>query len=230
MTMINDTTPYCDKVDVKERLLIKSVDTSYDTALDNAIIEASRTIDTFLKPYEEVPLQYTVPDQIVIIAGDLSSSIFKRRLVPSEVKVRGALQPDMINDIDGTGWFALALKKILDYIKAFYALAVTPDNDSVMVNPNVYKELFMKGILTLKEARDYMGDTDSAIKEALIKTLTVTQTLTDTKTTTLTQTDTVTKDITETMYPTKRQKAFGFTSGRSTADNVGAGYGKDSED
>lgn len=184
-----DTTPYCDKADVKDRLLIKSADTSYDTALDNAIIEASRTVDIFLKPYADVPLQYTIPDPVIIITADLSSSIFKRRLIPSEVKIRGAMQPDMINDIDGTGWFALALKKLLDYIKNYYALEETPDASNLMYNPEIFKELFVKGILTLKEARAYMGNASTAINEALNKVLTTTQTLVDTKTLTKTETN-----------------------------------------
>ena len=220
--MINDTTPYCDKADVKERLLIKSTDTSYDTALDNAIVEASRTIDIFLKPYTDVPLE-DIPDQIVVIAGDLSASIFKRRLIPSEVKVRGALQPDMINDIDGTGWFALALKKILDYIKAFYALDVTPDTDSVMVNPNVYKELFMKGILTLKEARAYMGNASAAISDILIKKITETRTITDDITVKKVGVKSDTELLTKREYVTKKQKKFGFISGKDITDNP-AGY------
>ena len=51
---------YCVKDDVKDRLLVKVADTSYDDALDNAIIEASRTVDIFLKPYTTVPIEDTV--------------------------------------------------------------------------------------------------------------------------------------------------------------------------
>ena len=216
-----DTTPYCAIADVKDRLLIKTADSSYDTAMTNAIIEASRTIDIFLKPYTDVPLQYTVPDPVIIIAADLAASIFKRRLVPSEVKIRGAMQPDMINDIDGTGWFALAFKKLLDYIKNYYALVEQPDASDVVYNPDVFKELFIKGILTLKEARAYMGNAAATIKNILdeVVTRTETRTLTDTKalvkgeTNTLTETDTITKtletsdtqtkDITATLEDTK---------------------------
>jgi hypothetical protein len=279
-----DTTPYCAVNDVKDRLLVKTTDTSYDTAITNAIVGASRTVDIFLKPYEVVPLSYTVPDPIIIVTADLAASIFKRRLVPSEVKIRGAMQPDMINDIDGTGWFALALKKLLDYIKNYYALAVSTNASNSVYNPELFKELFVKGILTLKEARAYMGNASATIKDVLneiitrteTKTLTDTQILTKTETKALTDTEDITKTIsleenqevtkvlsdtetlvksttqgittnkidtatatkaltetetiTSTKYPTKRQKSFGFTSGRSSADDVGAGTGKDSED
>ena len=256
-----DQTMYCEVADVKERVLIKTADTSYDTAITRAIVEASRTVDLFLTPYEvSLPLSYTIPDMIVIITADMSCSVFKRRLIPNEVKVRGSLQPDMINDVDGTGWFALALKKILDYIKNTYALAQDPNSDSISFNPNVYKELFTKGLITLTEARAFMADENSAITEALNKVLTITQTLTDTQniditktltqtdnvnktiventtagktltndvTATLNQTDTVSKKITELKYPTKKQKSFGFISGKATA-LYPAGYKKDSE-
>ena len=122
VTVASTSTVYCVKNDVKDRLLIALTDTSYDTALDVAIAESSRTIDIFLKPYVTVPL-VSVDTQVEIICADMSASIFKRRLIPQEVKLRGTLQPDMINDVDGTGWFAVGLKKLLDYIKSYYSLA-----------------------------------------------------------------------------------------------------------
>ena len=252
-----DTTPYCAVNDVKDRLLVKNADTSYDAAITIAIIEASRTVDIFLKPYETVPLQYTVPDPVIIITADLSASIFKRRLIPSEVKIRGPLQPDMINDVDGTGWFAMALKKLLDYIKNYYALAVTPDTDDKVYNPEVFKELFAKGILTLKEARAYMANATEAIQNILNEVYTRTATLHDTKVLvksetnvtsdatveTLTSTkhldtsavsnkievESMTKLNTKREYVTKKQRGFGFVSGKDVSDNAQAGYKKDGE-
>lgn len=181
VTVASTSSVYCTKADIKDRMLIASTDTTYDTSLDIAIIEASRTVDIFLKPYVTVPL-VTYDDAISIITADMSSSIFKRRLMPSEVKLRGSLQPDMINDVDGTGWFAVGLKKLLDYIKSYYALLEPASTSSAMVNPEVYMELFKNGTVTLKEARALMANASSVITKKLneISTLTKTEDLTKT--------------------------------------------------
>jgi hypothetical protein len=193
-------TAYSTKTAIKDRLLIASTDTSYDTALDTAIAEADRTIDIFLKPYVTVPLT-SVSDQIAIISADFASSIFKRRLVPQEVKLRGTLQPDMINDVDGTGWFAVGLKKLLDYIKSYYALAQAASTADAIVNPDVYMELFKNGVLTLKEARALMASSTAVITKRIAETTTAGRTLTNT--------ETDIKDI----YHHKRQKSFSFIEG-----------------
>lgn len=188
---------YCDKTAVKDRLLINTSDTQFDTALDIAIVEADRTIDIFLKPYTTVPLTGTIPDQIAIIAADFACSIFKRRLNPQEVKLRGTLQPDMINDTDGSGWFAAGLRKLQEYIKSYYALA--QEIGSTLHNPDIYLRLFNRGIITAKEARQLINDTSGSVIatiEATVKTEELTQT--------------TTRTIREDLYATKRQKSFAF--------------------
>ena len=191
VSVASTSTVYCTKDDVMDRLLIKSTDTSYDTALDIAIAEASRTVDIFLKPYTTVPL-VTYDEQISIITSDFAANIFKRRLNPQEVKLRGTMQPDLINDVDGTGWFAMGLKKMLDYIKSYYALAEPASTENAMVNPEVYMQLFKNGTITLKEARALMADADSVITKKLNEISTITKTTTDIKDT----------------YHTKRQKSI----------------------
>ena len=188
---------YCEKTEVKDRLLINESDTQYDTALDNAISEASRLVDIFLKPYITVPLE-EIPSQIAHITADFSASIFKRRWTPQEAKIRGTLQPDMINDVDGTGWFALGLRKVEQYIKSYYVLAEELGNTAH--NPDIFMSLFKQGLITGKEARNFINAT-SAISNKIIdditKSLDVTETqvLTKDQTLKLDETDTITKTI-----------------------------------
>ena len=191
---------YCVKDDVKDRLLITTSDTSYDTALDIAIAEASRTVDIFLKPYTTVPLEDTVPDQVAYITADFASSIFKRRLIPQEVKLRGTIQPDMINDVDGTGWFAVGLKKLQDYIKSYYILAQEIGNTAH--NPDIYVKLFKMGLITGKEARLFINN-GSSIANTEIDTIISTKSITES----------ITKITRDDTYPTKRQKSFAFIEG-----------------
>ncbi len=114
---------YCSIADVVDRMLVKQNDiANYTFEINYCIIEASRMVDTFLMPYTTVPISGTPADQIVIFTADFAASIFKRRYVPAELKTRGSLQPDMINDVDGSAWFALGLKKMLEYIKNTYGL------------------------------------------------------------------------------------------------------------
>jgi hypothetical protein len=192
-------TSYCtDTTAIKQRLLIQNADTSYDSAINDSIIEASRLVDIFLKPYVSVPLD-TVPDQIAHITADFTCSVFKRRLNPQEVTLRGTLQPDMINDIDGTGWFALALRKLEQYIKSYYTLAQSPIGTSSIYNPVIYLDLFQRGLITGKEARQYMASNYSIVTQEI-------QTLTKTLTETITRTAT----DTEVEYHTKTQHKFTF--------------------
>ena len=228
-----DGTQYCGIPDVVDRLLIKSVDvTNLTTSLNYAIVEASRLVDTFLFPYvTSLPFATQPPDQIIIATADFAASVFKRRYTPSEARTRGSLQPDMINDVDGTGWFALGLKKVQEFIKDYYALkSQVPQTGDIFFNPEVFKGLFARGLLTAQEARKYMADTNATIQtkinEIMTSTKTVsltetdiinkTETLSKSDTTTLSQTDTISKTITELKYPTKKQNSFGFIAG---ADN-----------
>ena len=351
---------YCSQADVIDRTLILTADVvsgKYQSAIDYAINEASRTVDDFLLPYYpagglpfngHLPEQTStvgngnasVPDQIVIVTADFAASIFKRRLNPNELRIRGGMQPDMINDVDGTGWFAMALKKLQEFIKATFGLGAgfnnppvnlassnvllgnwtgqngigsysppftllgttgvyskalsipvasitsfnyeaessdteasvvvflffndgttasteqslttsyatysllsfisgyttkvitqiefigyTPNSIPVYVtdptliystaifNPKVFADLFKRGIITLKEARQYMADANVAVENILTELIT--------------RTVTEIQSITKTMYPTKRQKAFAFISGKHKP-NIG-GYELDSE-
>ena len=206
---------YCDKAVVKDRLLIASADTSYDTALDQAIAEASRMIDIFLKPYTSIPIPdaggvTTADAQIQQITGDFSASIFKRRMVPNEVTLRGSMLPnamDIVSEMDASGWFAIGIRKLELYIKSFYTLAETIG--ITVHNPDIWINLLQKGVITGKEAREGIkGVSDIALKQ--VENLD--KTIVETRTETLTKTDsiTATKDLTETQYVTKKQKSFAF--------------------
>ena len=215
---------YCAVADVVDRTLTKTADVSnYTPSMQYAIVEASRTVDIFLQVYEpnDLPFNGTlpngnpannghknVPDPVVIFTADLAVSVWKRRLNPAEASVRGPLQPDFINDIDGSGWFAVFLKKLLEYIKNYYALPIAPDSRTsptgtgYLVNPDYFRTLFMRGIITLKEARAYMSNPNLAIQEILSK-----QSLTIEKQQSF-------KSLIEQRYPTKLQRAMAFVRGR----------------
>ena len=49
----------------------------------------------------------------------------------------------MINDVDGTGWFAVGLRKLESYIKSYYTLA--QEIGVTVHNPDIYLRLFEKG-------------------------------------------------------------------------------------
>jgi hypothetical protein len=200
--MVNE---YCEKGPVKDRVLINPSDTSYDDALDVAIEEASRLVDIFLKPYvDTIPLE-DWNDQISAITADFSASIFKRRMLPDEVKIPGSLQPDQMNEINAQGWFGQGIRKIEMYIKSYYTLAVAVIGN-IVHNPDIYISLFEKGIITGKEARNFIS-TDFAIANKRIDDVTKTLTETDTITKTLTTHETHDK------YITKKQKSFAFVEG-----------------
>ena len=173
---------------IKDRLLIALTDTSYDDYLQTSAQEASRLIDTFLEPYEQtLPLNNTIPEQIKIICADFATSIFKRRMMPEDVKLEGALQPDIsVNVMIASGWFAQGIKKLEEYIKNHYAIkgiSVTSIN-----NPLIYLNLLKSGSITLKEARTFITDANTAITNVIKN------------------------------YITNKQKHFAFISGNSDSD------------
>ena len=193
---------YCDITLLKDRLLIAANDTQYDDALNSAVNEASRLVDLFLKPYVEVPLN-DADEQIEAITADFGASIFKRRMLPDEVRMRGTdiLQPD-VGAVDASGWFALGLRKIEQYIKNYYILTQAfAENGNVVHNPRIYLQLLKQGIITGKEARDMMNkataELSSEIQE-LCKIITTDEMVT------------LTKNETVSEYKTKRQKSFVF--------------------
>jgi len=208
---------YCDIDIVKDRMLIALNDTSYDDALNTAVEEASRMIDIFLMPYEDtLPLTGdNITAQLNQIAGDFSASIFKRRMVPTEVRIRGALQPnpmDIVSSMDASGWFGIGIKKLEMYIKGKYTLATEISN--TVYNPDIWVRLFDKGMITGLEARTRITDAaNAAIKkiEDITKTLAVNETIVRDET--LTKAENITREITETQYITKKQSSFAFIEG-----------------
>jgi hypothetical protein len=207
---------YCGLNAVKDRLLIATDDTSYNDSLSVAICEASRLVDIFLKPYTTVPLaENDVTSEISIITADFAASIFKRRMLPDEVKIQGSLQPDQMNEMNAQGWFAQGIRKIEQYIKSYYTLAQSPIDISgtppinQIHNPELYLVLFEKGIITGKEARMYMANAyANAIKRVEE----------------ITRTEVITKTETHRQYATKKQSSFAFIS-----SDENDGYKEDSE-
>jgi len=183
---------------VKDRLLINLTDNSYNTPLGLACVEASRLVDIFLTPYVAT-LPLTLPDAMVqMVTADFAASIFKRRQFPTEQSMKPALQPDMINDVDGTGWFAVGLKRLQDYIKVKYALGVKVP--SSVSNPEIYAQLFKDGTITLMELRTYLTDPEATINKKLNE-IKVLQT---------SMSDTILKNIVERTYKTSQKHSFAF--------------------
>jgi hypothetical protein len=201
---------------VKDRMLIKiaGADTSFDTPLQVAALEASRLMDLFLTPYEpSLPFtSFPLNALLQMICADFTASVFKRRQYPMEQTLRPALQPDMINDVEGTGWFAVGLKRLQDYIKVKYALGVKVP--SSVSNPAIYAQLYKDGSITLMELRSYLSDPDAAITQRLQEIKTMSHSLVDL----------INRDLTESTYKTSKKKSFAFIS--SDGDN---GYQVDSE-
>ena len=194
---------YCDIDLIKNRLLIEITDEQFDDNLEDAADEASTVVDMYLKPYEETLPLADPDDMIQHITADFASGIFKRRLNPDEIKLRGSLQVDMINDVDGSGWFAVAFKRLQDYIKVNYTLAVEIGN--TVHNPDTYIKLLKDGVLTPKEAREFIRNA-SSIANTEIDTIVSTKSITET----------VTKVIREDTYKTNRQNSFGFVESDPT--------------
>jgi hypothetical protein len=167
---------YCSIYLVKERLLINGDDYTYDDALHTAVQEASRVCDMFLRAYTDVPLQPTVVKQsgcetvyvyyyeIQQATADIAASIFKRRMMPEDVTLRGALQPDQLNQMDATGWFALGIRKLEQYIKSKYVIQ-DKALQSTIYNPDLYIELFNRGLITGAEVRQFIVNPDVKIVE-----------------------------------------------------------------
>jgi hypothetical protein len=204
---------------IKDRMLINTTDNSYGpdgsgtSSLEKAAVEASRLMDIFLKPYVTVPFTSFPLDAILqMICADFAASIFKRRQYPSEQGMKPSLQPDMINDVEGTGWFAVGLKRLQDYIKTVYALGVAMGN--TVNNPEIYAELYKNGMITLKEFRTFESNPAAAINR-ITNNKTVNNILNIQSNTEL---------LTRRIYITKKQKSFAFIS----SDGNG-GYQVDSE-
>jgi hypothetical protein len=155
---------YCSIDDVKDRLLIATGDTTYDTALNNAVNEASTVCDMFLRAYTTVPLSSPYPDEVRYATADIGASIFKRRMMPEDVTLRGALQPDQLNQMDATGWFALGIRKLEQYIKSKYVIQ-DKALQSTIYNPELYIELFNRGLITGAEVRQFIVNSDVKIVE-----------------------------------------------------------------
>ena len=156
---------YCGLNAVKDRLLIATDDTSYNDSLAMAICEASRLVDTFLRAYTTVPLaENDVTSEISMITADFAASIFKRRMMPEDVTLRGALQPDQLNQMDATGWFALGIRKLEQYIKNKYGIQDKPLQNTIY-NPELYIELFNRGLITIAEVRQFIVNPDLKIVE-----------------------------------------------------------------
>jgi hypothetical protein len=201
-------TAYCSIDDVKDRLLIATNDTSYDTALNNAVNEASVVCDMFLRAYTSVPLSSPYPDEVRYATADIASSIFKRRMMPEDVTLRGALQPDQLNQMDATGWFALGIRKLEQYIKSKYVVQDKPFTSNTVYNPEIYIDLMSKGVITPAEARQYVtGATQATVKElkdvitTLTQTINTTQTLNDT----VARAENLTKTLNQTLTTTTNE-------------------------
>jgi hypothetical protein len=121
--------------EIKKRVLGKSTDTSFDSEMQKVAYEASRLIDNVLYYYTanltntdtRNPIYWqqntsNVPPQITDIANDLGASIFKRRMLPNEVKIRGPQLPLDNQEvvIDSQGWYALAWSKLQSFIRSNY--------------------------------------------------------------------------------------------------------------
>jgi hypothetical protein len=217
---LNSATPVASDGNViKDRMLVNFSDNSYgpngssNSPLELAAQEASRIMDIFLKPYVTVPFTTFPLDAILqMICADFAANVFKRRQYPSEQSMKAPLQPDMINDVEGSGWFAVGLKRLQDYIKTVYALGVTVP--SSVSNPAVYAQLYKDGMITLKEFRSYASDPNG----------TITQRLQEIKTMDHTLNDLINRDLTEATYKYSKKKSFVFIS----SDSDG-GYQLDSE-
>jgi len=190
--------------DMKDRLLITLSDTQYDDALNTANNEASAIVDTFLSPYvpfvdgagnnqEALPLN-SADVQIQIITADIAVSVFKRRMMPEDITIKGQMiTPDNQHEMEARGWFGQGIQKLETYIRSYCVLAETIGY--ITHNPEVYMSLYKKGIITAKEARHFINDC-TAIHNYLLETLT--KSITDTENITITKSVTDVLNITKT--------------------------------
>lgn len=214
MTEISNA--YCTYEDVKDRVLILTSDNTYDSSIASAAVESSRLVDIFLMPYVTTPLTGNdLTSQVAAITADFTASIFKRRMFPEEMKVRGPMEPTQLDTIDATGWFAMAVSKIERYIRNKFILKDTVVGNTAH-NPDTYILLLEKGIITGKEARTFINN---ATTIALKRTEDITKTIVTTAN------ETVIRNVTEHIGTYKKQKSFTFVSGK---DKDSEGYKKDS--
>jgi hypothetical protein len=182
-----------------------------DTQIQSAAVTASRLVDTFLKPYVTVPLTGTVPDQVMDLTADIGASMYKRILYPTEMHLLGKLTPDTRSQISmATGWMALGISKLQEYIRSFYTLAQTVG--TTLYNQNVFNQLAKDGIITTKEARAFINAANIIVKteqETLTKTKTETDTLTKTEVGSKIGVESLTKLNTVRGYVTKKQNRIG---------------------
>jgi len=213
---------YCTINDIKARMLIESTDTQYDSALNNAANEATEIVDMFLKPYTTVPL-VNPTGMIVEITADFGASVFKRRYLPNEVRLRGPIQVeggiDSTTQAEAEGWFGLAKSKLEFYIRNNYVLA---ENLASIYNPEIFLDMLRRGIITGKEARAFINNATVLYTNKIDQLTTITI-----------KNDTIIIDKNDTVstYSTKRQKSWAFISGGEpiTGEQNASGYQKDSE-
>ena len=192
-------TNYAALNDVKDRMLIALNDTNYNTALNAAMNEASVVVDMFLVAYTTIPLN-PVPDAIAIATADIAASIFKRRMMPEDVEIKGNLTPDNEGELVARGWFGQGIQKLEQYIRSVYVIGTAITTIS---NPQVYMDLYNRKIITAKEAREFMTAAAAVVKnvtDTLVKNLTEINVKVDIKSTTET--------VTRREYITKKQNQF----------------------
>jgi hypothetical protein len=94
---------------IKERMLIKSSDTSLDVSAQSSYSEAEDYVTSAIQRYDpdftEVQIDGTPVLVLQELSTDLGAGIFKRRYMPEAMD---------------TGWWAQGLKKLEDYIRTIY--------------------------------------------------------------------------------------------------------------
>lgn len=94
---------YCGRSKVKSRVLIAEADDSYNDILDEAIEEASRTIDEKYLEYDATV--YTHPSTLLSdCTADFAAYYFKRRHTPQ--------------DVEGAGWYQQGQRKLDIIVKS----------------------------------------------------------------------------------------------------------------
>lgn len=109
---------YCSGSDIKDRMNILSSDGTYDVSITGSISEAMSYIDGVLREYTAVPLTgANITTQVRYCAADIAAGIFKRRFMPSEVKMQGSTS-DNVTYYEG--WWALGVQRLNDFIRSNY--------------------------------------------------------------------------------------------------------------
>jgi len=133
-------------------------------SIDYIKTEASGCATSYIDDVSLITSGGDYPEEIKVITADFAASVFKRRMMPEDVTLRGALQPDQINQVDATGWFALGLRKLEQYIKSKYIIQ-NKTLQSTIYNPELYIELFNRGLITGAEVRQFIVNPDVKIVE-----------------------------------------------------------------